>query len=309
MRRGAVRAALLLCLGLPPLFVFGSAAASYTETRTTGTIVTSAGEMREYILHVPRRYDRARPTPLVISMHGADNWPSFQMALSNWNQLADEHGFIVVYPAGTGGGPKVWHMEGLHTKRRAAPDVVFISELIDALASTYNIDRARVYANGLSNGGGMAYALSCTLADRIAAFGPVASAFTERADWCSTPAPVVAFHGTADPFTPYAGAKVWLAPRPFPSIPAWIAAWAKRNGCASEPVDSTFAADVVRRDYRSCPGGADVQLYTVTGGGHQWFGGTPGPQWLLGPFSRGVDATRVMWDFFMQHPLTAARAK
>src|SRR3954468_11187921 len=205
-------AAMLLCIGLPPLIVFVGAAASYSENRTTGTIVTSAGQAREYILHVPRRYDPARPTPLVISMHGAMNWPSFQMALTNWNALADERGFIVVYPAGTGGGPKVWRMSGLQTQRRAAPDIVFISELIDALAASYNIDRARVYANGLSNGGGMTYALSCTLADRIAAFGPVASAVTDQLDWCSTPAPVVAFHGTDDRFTPYGGAKVWLAP-------------------------------------------------------------------------------------------------
>jgi polyhydroxybutyrate depolymerase len=304
-----VKAAMLLCLGLPALFVFGGAAASYSENRTTGMVVTSAGETREYILHVPASYDRARPTPLVISMHGAMNWPSFQMALSNWNALADERGFIVVYPAGTGGGPKLWKMDGLQTKRRAAPDVVFISELIDTLAAAYNIDRRRVFANGLSNGGGMTYALSCTLADKIAAFGPVASAFTERADWCATPAPVIAFHGTADPFTPYEGAKVWLAPEPFPGIPGWIAAWARRNGCSPDPVDAAFAADVVRREYRSCPDGADVELYTVRGGGHQWFGGTPGPQWLLGHFSRGVDATRVMWDFFVRHPLKSAGTK
>ena len=306
--RDRVKAVMLLCIGLPPLIVLAGAAASYSGNRTTGTIATSAGETREYILHVPGSYDPAKPTPLVISMHGAMNWPSFQMALSNWNALADERGFIVVDPAGTGGGPKVWEMKGLQTKRRAAPDVVFISELIDRLAATYNIDRARVYANGLSNGGGMTYALSCTLADKIAAFGPVASAVTEQIDWCGTPAPVVAFHGTADPFTPYLGAKVWLAPKAFPSIPAWIDTWAQRNRCTPDPVDSAVTADVVRREYRSCPGGADVQLYTVTGGGHQWFGGTPGPQWLLGPFSRSVNATRVMWDFFVQHPLKGARA-
>jgi polyhydroxybutyrate depolymerase len=303
MRERWVQAALLLCLALPPLLVVAGAAASYSENRTTGTLVTSAGERREYLLHVPPTYDASKPTPLVINMHGAMNWPSFQMALSNWNALADERGFIVVYPAGTGGGPKVWQMEGLQTKRAAAPDVVFISELIDTLAARYNVDRARVYASGLSNGGGMTYVLSCALADRIAAFGPVASAVTEQPGWCATPAPVVAFHGTADPFTPYLGAKVWLAPNAFPSIPRWIARWAQRNGCAPDPVDSAVAGDVVRREYRSCPEGADVQLYTVNGGGHQWFGGTPGPEWLMGHFSRGVDATRVMWEFFVQHPL------
>ncbi len=302
-RRTLVIGAMLLCIGLPPLFVLAAAAASYSENRTTGTIVTTAGQTREYVLHVPKTYDRTKPAPLVISMHGADNWPSFQMALSQWNPLADEQGFIVVYPAGQGGGPKVWHMNGLETKRRLAPDIVFISELIDALERSYNIDPARIYANGLSNGGGMTFALSCTLADKIAAFGPLASAVTEQIDWCSSPAPVVAFHGTADPFTPYEGAKVWLAPMPFPNIPEWIAGWARRNRCAPDPIDSAVNADVTRREYGGCANGADTLLYTVKGGGHQWFGGMQGPQWMLGPFSRSVDASRVMWEFFKRHPL------
>ncbi|HEY6212938.1 MAG TPA: PHB depolymerase family esterase [Vicinamibacterales bacterium] len=302
-RRAFIVLAMLLCIGLPPVLVLLSAASSYSENRTTGTIRTSAGQTREYVLHVPRSYDGSRPVPLVISIHGAMNWPSFQMALSQWNALSDQQGFIVAYPAGSGGGPKVWHMSGLDTKRRLAPDVVFISELIDTLASRYNIDRARVYANGLSNGGGMTYALSCTLADKIAAFGPLAAAVTEQIEWCDTPAPVIAFHGTRDPFTPYEGAKVWLAPMPFPNIPAWIARWARRNRCAPEPIDSVLNGDVTRREYSGCADAADVQLYTINGAGHQWFGGTKGPEWLLGPFSRSIDASRVMWEFFQKHPL------
>jgi len=302
-RRAMVIVGVLACVALPPLLVLVSAASSYSENRTTGTIRTSAGETREFILHVPASYDAGRPTPLVISIHGAMNWPSFQMALSQWNRVADEHGFIVVYPAGDGGGPKVWHLRGLETKRRQAPDIVFISELIDTLAARYNIDRARVYANGLSNGGGMTFALSCTLADKIAAFGPLASAVTDAIDWCESGAPVIAFHGTADPLTPYEGGKVFIAPMAFPSIPQWIAGWARRNGCAPGPVDSAVNADVTKREYVGCANGADTLLYTVKGAGHQWFGGMQGPEWLLGPFSRSVDASRVMWEFFRQHRL------
>ena len=61
-------------------------------------------------------YDRTKSTPLVIRMHVAALWPATQMETSQWNKVADEHGFIVAYPAGTtlrGGGtgvlPKVWH--------------------------------------------------------------------------------------------------------------------------------------------------------------------------------------------------------
>jgi len=78
-------------------------------------------------------------------MHGAAVWPAHQMNLSRWNKLADEHGFIVVYPSGKGGlEPKVWHVDrGAGLMR----DVRFISELIDTLETAYNIDPTRIYAN------------------------------------------------------------------------------------------------------------------------------------------------------------------
>ena len=71
----------------------------------------SSGVEREYYLYVPKSYDRARPTPLVISMHGAAMWGAAQMEISRWNEVADEHGFIVVYPSGERRrGPRVWRM-------------------------------------------------------------------------------------------------------------------------------------------------------------------------------------------------------
>ena len=303
-RRTLVIGAMLSCIGLPPLFVLVNAASFYSVNRTNGTIVTSAGQTREYILYVPTRYDRAKPTPLVISIHGADNWPSFQMNLTQWNTLADAHGFIVVYPAGEGGGPKTWHLSERRTPSRM-PDVMFISELIDKLEASYNIDPARIYANGLSNGGGVTFALSCTLSHRIAAFGPVAAALTLPVDWCpdSRPAPMIAFHGTADRFTPYNGAKVWLAPNAFPSIPEWTANWARRNHCGPIPIDSVVAPDVTRLEYTNCADEAAVVLYTIKGGGHTWPGGLQMPEWLVGPTSRSIDATSRMWAFFREHPL------
>ena len=303
MRRPFVISAVLCCLGLPPLLVLIDAASFYSANRTTGSIVSS-GHKRDYILYVPSSYDRRAPMPLVISLHGAMNWPSFQMNLSRWNRVADEHGFIVVYPAGEGGGPRIWQMRGSRSPSRM-PDVVFISDLIDTLAASYNIDPARIYANGLSNGGGMSFVLSCTLSNRIAAIGAVAAAETLPWDWCTDtrPVPMIAFHGTADRFTPYDGANVWLAPQPFPSIPEWTSNWARRNRCAATPVESAVAADVTRRAYTDCADNASVVLYTIKGGGHTWPGGTQLPEWLVGHTSRSIDATRLMWAFFREHPL------
>ncbi|HEX9607250.1 MAG TPA: PHB depolymerase family esterase, partial [Gemmatimonadaceae bacterium] len=274
----------------------------YAQNRDNGGFMSS-GEKRTYRLYVPKRYDPARPAPLVISMHGAGLWGAAQKETSQWNNLADREAFIVVYPSGIGGrGVRIWRAEpgpGL------IKDVRFISELIDTLKASYNIDSSRIYANGLSNGGGMSFVLSCTLSDRIAAVGMVAAAQTLPWSWCTDQraVPMIAFHGTADPEVPYNGGSSWVSPRPFPSTPRWAANWARRNQCGANPVESTVAVDVTRRTYTNCADDAAVVLYTVQGGGHTWPGGTPLPKWFVGLTTRSIDATSLMWSFFGEHPL------
>jgi polyhydroxybutyrate depolymerase len=153
----------------------------------------------------------------------------------------------------------------------------------------------------------MAFALSCTLSNRIAAIGAVSAAQSLASTWCSdsTPVPMIAFHGTADPFVPYEGAPAgWLNPNaPFPNVATWTADWARRNRCGPNPVDSAVAADVTRREYTNCADNASVVLYSIKGGGHQWPGGTPIPEWIVGPMSNSIDATSLMWAFFREHKL------
>lgn len=299
--RTRVLGAALAIVALPLVLVPIEAVSYYVRNRSNGSIVSS-GEMRKYLLHVPASYDRAKPTPLVISMHGGALWDAAQKEISQWNPVADREGFIVVYPSGArGNGPGHWRMGD-----RAGRDVAFISDLIDKLSAEYNIDPARIYANGLSNGGGMSFVLSCTLSHRIAAVGMVAAAQLLPWSWCTDtrPVPMIAFHGTADPVVPYTGGKTWVAARAFPHVPTWTANWAQRNRCVPEPVDSAVAANVTRRTYTGCADDASVELYTIRGGGHDWPGGRPLPEWLCGPTSYGIDATSQMWAFFREHPLT-----
>ena len=302
MSRKTVIVVVLILISLPPLLAVIEAVSFDVRNRNNGSIVTS-GQKREYLLYVPTSYDRSRPTPLVISMHGAGGWPVQQMNLSEWNRLAEKQRVIVVYPSGTKGtGPRIWHVgRGPGLMR----DVRFISELIDKLEAAYNIDPARIYANGFSKGGGMAFVLSCSLSDRIAAVGMVGAAQTLPWSWCTEhrAVPMIAFHGTADSFALYNGGESWVAPRPFPAVPRWTANWARRNRCRPNPVESALAADVTRREYTNCADDAAVVLYTIRGGGHTWPGGEPMPEWFVGPTSRSIDATSQMWAFFREHRL------
>lgn len=302
-RRRGVIAVVLALISLPLLLVALEAAAYHVRNRSNGEIVSS-GRTREFLLYVPRSYDRARPAPLVISLHGGAMWPAAQKETSRWNVAADRHGFIVVYPAGiSNDGPGHWNADG---DPGQGADVQFIAELIDTLATRYNIDPARIYANGLSNGAGMTFVLSCDLSDRIAAVGLVAAAHFLPFSWCASrrPMPMISFHGTADLHVQYMGGKAWMAPGTFPSIPAWTQQWAERNRCAPNAINTVVAADVTRRAYTGCAEGASVVLYTIAGGGHTWPGGGSMPEWFVGRTTSSIDATGEMWAFFSAHRLS-----
>lgn len=288
-------------LGLPVLVVAAEAASFHARNRSSSLV--SSGTQRDYVLFVPRSYDASRATPLVISMHGAGLWGAAHRDMAQWNRVAEREGFIVAYPSGMRGhGPQIWHVE---ESPLLALDVRFIADLIDSLSARYNIDATRIYADGLSNGGGMAFVLSCTLPGRIAAVGLVASAQTLPWRWCPdrTPVPVMALHGTADPVIPYRGGRAWISPRPFPGIASWMTSWAERNGCAPIPVDTAVAPDVRRRHYTGCARNADVVLYTIDGGGHTWPGGGRMPEWFVGTVNRSLDGTETLWSFYREHPL------
>jgi len=280
----------LLVVGLPALLVVAYMLASRTDSQ-----LQSSGETRHYQLYVPASYDASKPAPLVISLHGAWLYPGMQKRLTGWNTLADEKGFIVAYPRARG-IPRVWRLTpgpGLDTEVR------FFSDLIDAVSAQLSIDPQRIYVNGYSNGAAMTFMLSCTLSNRIAAFGMVATPVVPW-DWCrdQRPVPMLAFHGTEDRFAPYSGGENFLTTEPLPSLMEWFSRWGKRNGCGAGPEDSRLAHDVELWEYRDCTAGATTRLYTLRGSGHVWPGGKKLPEFGTGPYTDSISATREMWKYF-----------
>ncbi|MDD5371646.1 MAG: PHB depolymerase family esterase [Anaerolineaceae bacterium] len=266
--------------------------------------IVSGGRQRKYLLYVPLSYVPTQPTPLVVCLHGYADWPAHQMWTSRWNQLADENGFLVAYPEGTG-ILLHWATMDRSGKTRLPDDVRFLSDLIDRLEQEYNVDPARIYANGHSNGGGMSFMLACKLSERIAAIGGVSGAYLYPLSACSFSRPVsmIAFHGTHDRVVPYWGGRSFLFNYPFPVVPDWIKALALRNGCDETPLHFAVKGEVSGLRYVNGNQGTEVVFYTIQGGGHTWPGGGKIPRFIGGHTTQDVNATRVMWDFFQRFSL------
>ncbi len=273
----------------------------FAINRTNGKII-SGGETRRYLLYVPESYDPSEATPLVINIHGFAQWPANQMRVSQWNELADDKGFIVVYPSGMG-FPLRWRVsEDPENPGGPEKEVAFISDLIDKLSDEYNIDSSHVYANGLSNGGGMSLLLACELSDRITAVGGVAGAYLFDFGDCSPQrsVPAIFFHGKADQIVPYDGGPSERFELPFPNIPEFVHSYAQKNACDLIPRTVLKTANVRGIYYSGCRDNADVLFFSIEDGGHTWPGGSPLPERITGKTSQEIDATRLLWEFFQR---------
>jgi polyhydroxybutyrate depolymerase len=240
--------------------------------------------------------------PLVVMLHGGFGTGAQAEKSYGWDAQADAGHFVVAYPNGldrawdTGGG--CCGVPG----RTGVDDVAFVVAMVSAIERELPIDRQRVYATGISNGGIMSYTLACHT-KIFAAIGPDSA--TELGS-CPAPArvSVIHIHGTADKHIPYRGG---LGEGPGhidgPAVPVVNARWRRIDRCGAPVVATT---GVVTTSVARCPGGRAVELITIAGAGHQWPGGRP--SWLAqhllhtDPPSKALNATRVIWNFFAAHP-------
>lgn len=100
---------------------------------------------REMLVYVPA--DLPEKAPMVISMHGANQDPNFQMNQTHWNEVADTAKILVVYPQGNG---NAWDISG-------SGDVKFIETIMKTMQKKYKVDKNRIYISGFSMGGMMTY--------------------------------------------------------------------------------------------------------------------------------------------------------
>jgi polyhydroxybutyrate depolymerase len=267
---------------------------------------------RTYWVHVPKNYDAAKRMPLVLALHGATMSAKTMEILTGLSKKADDAGFIVVYPNGTGPTPflHTWNSGGFASYLSTAKpdDVHFVAKVLDDLEEVLNVDTKRVFATGMSNGAMMCYRLASEMSDRVAAIAPVSGTIAIDKYEPKRRVPVLHIHGTVDNLVPYDGPTSSIAVIiQFHSVADTITTCVKINGSAAEPkiteVPTTKDKCKCKRlVYEAGADGAEVILYVVDGGGHTW-PGRPFGGGLLGRYTMNFQANDVIWEFFRRHPL------
>ena len=272
---------------------------------------THDGKTRAYYLHLPVSYDRNRPLPLLLVLHGRSGNGRKIAQLSAFNKLADRHGFIAVYPDSVG---SQWnYLHGIAGAPEGADDPGFLSDLIDKISADYNIDRSRRYVTGISNGGFMAQRLGCGVDRQFAGFASIAAGgYAAMPASCRRDGPLDALyvHGTADKLVPWQGLGIRSSDGSEQlvtlSITQSLKYWSNHNHCSPEvsvsdllPRGQSPGTSVSIFASRDCAASADVRLYAVIGGGHNW----PGVANAIAPSIAGrvnldIHASEVVWSFF-----------
>jgi polyhydroxybutyrate depolymerase len=272
--------------------------------------VSVSGMDRSYSIYLPVKARTSDSVPVILVFHGWGNHPENIAKITGFNRKADAEGFVVVYPRGTASKQAAdrfgWN-GGLccgPAQKNNIDDVAFIRALLDDLARTLPVDTRRIFATGLDAGALMTYRLACEMADRIAAIGPVAG--TQNVSDCrpSQPVSIIHFHGTADISIPYTGGPGNGSGKfSYASVKDSIGFWLTADQCPST-VQRDESGPVVHEKYSPCSNGTAVELYTIQDGTHNWPGGSVAGT-RVAQATKDLNATDILWDFFVQHPKPA----
>ncbi|MFL0801538.1 MAG: PHB depolymerase family esterase [Agarilytica sp.] len=279
---------------------------------------------RQYRIYIPKGYSADKKAPLIMVLHGCQQTHRDIQSISGFDELADKHHFIVVYPYVTQYNDMRmkncwgwWRPE--HTKAGLG-EVEDLWCIVEEIASDFAVDLHRVHVTGLSSGGGMAVAALTVHAGRFASGAVIAGvSYGERALAIAmphaglssyrpidktvtlmekarkkdrTPAPLFIVHSHNDSTVDIRAGKnlrdSWLTYFGF-----------EKKSIKKIDRHQEQGSSWTHKTYGKKYGKSIVETVFIQGPGHGWYGGRPGEF----SFPGGPPISNLMWRFFKDHRL------
>jgi len=277
---------------------------------------TGPAGSRAYKLYLPPQavQANAEPLPLVVMLHGCTQSPDDFAAGTRMNRLADEQGFLVVYPEQPAGAnpSRCWNWFRTQDQLRTGGEPEIIAGIVRAVQAERAVAKGRVYAAGLSAGAAMALVLGETYPEIFSAVGvhsglPYGSASdipsalaAMKGRGTSTPAaagarqavPTIVIHGDRDHTVQHRNGEHIVQ-----QAVALHAAQRLLNVCTETGV-STGGRRYQRTLHADAAGRPMVEAWTLHGAGHAWSGGDASGSHTD---PAGPDASAAMLAFFLAH--------
>ena len=271
---------------------------SRTSTGPHGTIT--------YKLFIPGG-SSARPRPLLVMLHGCTQSPDDFATGTRMNELAQEHDFIVAYPAQTSSKnpAKCWNWFNAKDQGRGQGEPALIAGLTHEIMASMPINPKRVYVAGLSAGGAAAAIMGAAYPDLYAAIGvhsglacgaarDVGSAMAAMRSGGPAglanahPVPAIVLHGDQDKTVSYANSQQIIAQ--FKGTQTLHMSAQEDRSAGGVAYTKTIYSDQAGRSI--------LEEWTLHGAGHAWSGGD-----AAGTYTdpRGPNASHEMVRFFLQH--------
>ena len=287
--------------------------AAKAQSRLPGRFIAGShgGEAgsRRYKLYIPAKPAEGR-RPLVVMLHGCTQNPDDFAVGTGMNALAEEFGFLVLYPEQDGRANRShcwnWFEPGHQARDAGEPGI--LAGMTRQVMREHDAEPSQVFVAGMSAGGAMAAVLGAEYPELFAAIGvhsglPAGSARDMitglqamkkpgRARSLREAVPVIVFHGDADHVVDPGNGEAVL--KQFVGAHAGLRATPLH---ASETQSSQGGRRATHRTWRDEQGRAMAEHWIVHGAGHTWAGGDAAGSHTdaLGPC-----ASREMLRFFLQ---------
>jgi poly(hydroxyalkanoate) depolymerase family esterase len=283
---------------------------------------------RTYKVYVPAEKSGG-PRPMIVMLHGCTQSADDFAAGTQMNRLADEHGFLVVYPEqpAQANASKCWNWFEPQDQLRGAGEPASIAGIASAVAQRHDADPRRIYVAGLSAGAAMAVVLGETYPELFAGVGAhsglpygsahdipsamaamkggrsgipglrnVAGAGARPSRKAAQAVPTIVFHGDRDHTVQQTNAQ-HIVQQARDAHGAQAGNTALRvNTQAGVAAGGRGFSHTVHTD---TDGQARIESWTLHGMGHAWSGGHPDGSYTDGT---GPDASAEMVRFFLSLP-------
>lgn len=289
---------------------------------------SNAAGSRAYKLYVPAGPSDA-PRAMIVMLHGCTQSADDFAAGTQMNRLANQHGFLVVYPeqAAQANATKCWNWFKPQDQGRGAGEPSLIAGIVAEVAREQGADPGRIFVAGLSAGAAMAVVMGETYPELFAGVGahsglpygsahdiasalaamkggrsgmpglkPAPGAAATSGPQAQQAVPVIVFHGDRDHTVQQSNGAL---------IVQQACSALAGDGSLSEASQSGVASGgrrFTRTVHADAQGHARVESWTLHGAGHAWSGGHASGSYTD---ASGPDASAEMLRFFLALPRSA----